>query len=365
MQEIKLNVNQSKGYEGVVLPKVTTNEEGKKLVSARELHESLNVKERFSKWFERMVSYGFTLHDFTPYQMVHPQNKQTIEDYALTLDMAKHIAMIQRSEIGMKIRNYFDNFDKVELIERDGVVLVSSRVIAKDFNKQHKHVLDTIGNLIRELGYAENSANLFIETMYQHEQNKQWYKEYLLTRDGFSLLVMGFTGKEALQWKLKYIEAFNKMEQHIKELHQPIKQKERLLLQLFSDDKIEVANAHKQLLELETKPLIKKIELQEPMVDSFKTYLDTEGTTTVTEACKRFGLKRATVFEHLRNNGLVYKNKVEATVKGIEKGYFKQVVKNGYPTMVVLPKGVEYIKTLKDTPLIENGIKKLKGYENC
>ena len=42
------------------------------------------------------------------------------------------------------------------------------------------------------------------------------YTEYLLTRDGFSLLVMGFTGSRALEWKLKYIEAFNKMEQAIK-----------------------------------------------------------------------------------------------------------------------------------------------------
>ena len=72
------------------------------------------------------------------------------------------------------------------------------------------------------MGVAEKSADLFIESKYQHPQNKQWYKEYLLTRDGFSLLVMGFTGKEALQWKLQYIEAFNKMEEQIKQAsHNP------------------------------------------------------------------------------------------------------------------------------------------------
>lgn len=54
---------------------------------------------------------------------------------------------------------------------------------------------------------AEKSAGLFIETKYQHHQNKQWYKEYLLTIDGFTLVAMGFTGAKALQWKLKYIEA--------------------------------------------------------------------------------------------------------------------------------------------------------------
>ena len=275
MKDIKLAVNKSKGYEDVVLPQVTTNEEGKKLVSGRELHEALNLGRDFTTWIKKMISYGFQENiDFTTIWS-NPQlgvadfngNVNSMKakgyyiDYILTLDMAKHISMIQRSEIGMKIRNYFIECEK--------------------------------------------------------------------------------------------------------ELHQPINQKERLLLQLFSDDKIEVANAHKQLLELETKPLKNEIKELKPMADSFKIYLDTEGTTTVTEACKRFGLKRATVFEHLRNNGLVYKNKVEATVKGIEKGYFKHVVKNGYPTMVVLPKGVEYIKTLKDEPLIESGIKKLKCWGEC
>lgn len=65
-------------------------------------------------------------------------------------------------------------------------------------------------------GVAEKSADLFLKSQYQHPQNKQWYSEYSMTRDGFSLLVMGFTGKSALEWKLKYIDAFNKMEEQIK-----------------------------------------------------------------------------------------------------------------------------------------------------
>ena len=57
-----------------------TNQNGELLVSARELYEGLGGKERFSKWFERMVSYGFEDGiDYTPYQMVHPKNK--FEDY--------------------------------------------------------------------------------------------------------------------------------------------------------------------------------------------------------------------------------------------------------------------------------------------
>lgn len=116
----------------------------------------------------------------------------------------------------------YESASLINIKNKDGVAVVSSRVVAYDFDKQHKHVLESIDKLIKDMGGVEKSADLFIESKYQHPQNKQWYKEYLLTRDGFSLLVMGFTGKEALQWKLKYIEAFNKMEEAIKQAsHNP------------------------------------------------------------------------------------------------------------------------------------------------
>ena len=111
----------------------------------------------------------------------------------------------------------YESASLINIENKDGVAVVSSRVIAYDFDKQHKHVLESIDNLIKAMGGAEKLADLYIESKYQHPQNKQWYKEYLLTRDGFSLLVMGFTGKEALHLKLQYIEAFNNMEMQIKQ----------------------------------------------------------------------------------------------------------------------------------------------------
>lgn len=104
----------------------------------------------------------------------------------------------------------------INIENKDGQLVVSSREVAGNFEKQHKDVLEAISKLSE--GVAEKSADLFIPTEYQHEQNKQWYKEYLLTRDGFSLLVMGFTGVKALEWKLKYIEAFNAMEKQLADL---------------------------------------------------------------------------------------------------------------------------------------------------
>ena len=87
--------------------------DGVKLVSARELHEGLKIKTQYTKWFERMCEYGFIENqDFTLVSQKcltnNPKNPYTeITDHAITIDMAKHIAMIQRTELGKKYRQYF------------------------------------------------------------------------------------------------------------------------------------------------------------------------------------------------------------------------------------------------------------------
>lgn len=96
------------------------------------------------------------------------------------------------------------------LSTQNGEPVASSRQIAENFGKEHKHVLDVVKNLV-----AENSAakSMFYETTFEN-RGKQ-YPMYLMTRDGFTLLAMGFTGKAALEWKLKYIAAFNAMEKEL------------------------------------------------------------------------------------------------------------------------------------------------------
>lgn len=96
------------------------------------------------------------------------------------------------------------------LSTQNGEPVASSRQIAESFGKEHKHVLDSIKNLV-----AENSAakSMFYETTFEN-CGKQ-YPMYLMNRDGFTLLAMGFTGKAALEWKLKYIQAFNAMEKQL------------------------------------------------------------------------------------------------------------------------------------------------------
>lgn len=92
-------------------------------------------------------------------------------------------------------------------------IVTTSLLVAEKFEKEHKNVLRDIENLV-----AQNSAAklLFIESAYEN-RGKQ-YPMYIMNRDGFSLLVMGFTGKKALDFKLEYINAFNQMEKTIKGL---------------------------------------------------------------------------------------------------------------------------------------------------
>ena len=94
----------------------------------------------------------------------------------------------------------------------NGKVVVTSKQVADAFGKIHRHILRDIRDLISESGeFGESNFGL---SSYKSLQNKE-LPCYEMTRDGFSLLAMGFTGKKATEWKIKYINAFNKMEAEI------------------------------------------------------------------------------------------------------------------------------------------------------
>lgn len=105
--------------------------------------------------------------------------------------------------------------DLVKMRGKDAVC--DSLDVAEHFGKRHDKLLYEIERRYAGLigkGCAQNGGHpLFMKSTYVHEQNGQKYPKYFMNRDGFSLLVMGFTGQAALEWKLKYIEAFNHMEQ--------------------------------------------------------------------------------------------------------------------------------------------------------
>jgi Rha family phage regulatory protein len=101
------------------------------------------------------------------------------------------------------------------VIMHDQRAVTSSLRVAEVFGKQHKDVLETVKNLV-----AENSAAKFFAEGTYKSRGKE-YPLYFMNRDGFSLLAMGFTGKEALKFKIQYIQAFDSMEATLKRL--PVK----------------------------------------------------------------------------------------------------------------------------------------------
>lgn len=90
-------------------------------------------------------------------------------------------------------------------------VVTDSRSVAEHFGKRHNDVTEVIHKL---LATEKSVTKMFHESKFEYRG--QEFPMYLMNRDGFSLLVMGFTGKAALEWKLKYIEVFNAMEKAIK-----------------------------------------------------------------------------------------------------------------------------------------------------
>lgn len=89
----------------------------------------------------------------------------------------------------------------------NGQLVTDSRTVAERFEKEHGKVLRAIDNLVSQ---NRLTKNMFLEQT--HEYRGREFRYYLMNRDGFSLLVMGFTGQKALEWKLKFLAAFNEMD---------------------------------------------------------------------------------------------------------------------------------------------------------
>lgn len=105
------------------------------------------------------------------------------------------------------------------ITERDGVPVTTSRAVAEQFGKTHAHLLRDIEKLKQDLeqtdeGKAFSQSNFGLSTGLDSRGKEQ--PVYLLTRDGFTLLAMGFTGAKAMQFKVAYINAFNRMEQMLR-----------------------------------------------------------------------------------------------------------------------------------------------------
>jgi phage anti-repressor protein len=119
----------------------------KQTVSARALYEFFELAERFSAWWQRMISYGLTENiDFTGVKFFTSVNngaKQDIGDYLLTIDAAKHIAMVQRNDKGKTARTYFINIEK----------LYHQQIVSKNQKSEKKEtpLLENLKTIVTQL----------------------------------------------------------------------------------------------------------------------------------------------------------------------------------------------------------------------
>ena len=239
----------------------------------------------------------------------------------------------------------------------DGKLVVSSRQVAKDFGKEHNDTKKRIRELIRDMG--EISHNYFILSKYKDSLNRS-QEEYLLTRDGFSLLIMGFTGTKALEWKLKYIEAFNVMERKLKEISKPDS--------YMIDDPIERAKRWIEEREQYNK-VAAELEEQNSFVNKIS---ESNGSMLVREVAKLASKGSITIGEKalwnkLREWGYISRKSTEPMQSAINAGWFevieRVVERSGksliYKTTKVTNKGqIHIIKKLSKES--ENKLKKIQ-----
>lgn len=129
----------------------------------------------------------------------------------------------------------------IKLLTENGKVYATSKSIAEDFGKEHDDVLGSIRDLIKNL-ITENIGvkDYFVESDYINSRNRK-YPMYKLTKDGFTLLAMGFTGAKALKFKIDYINKFNEMEAQLQEIDNVMNTKGELSEDEYAEVKFSTA----------------------------------------------------------------------------------------------------------------------------
>ena len=179
--------------------KVTVNDNHEPIVSGRQLHEALGVKTRYNDWFNRMTEYGFIENQdylaITQKRVTAQGNSTNQVDHIIKLDMAKEIAMIQRTDKGKEVRQYFiqveKDFNSPEKIMARALLMADKKVhkleaqieadrpkvlFADAVSASHTSILvGELAKLISQNGYKIGANRLF-----------SWMREngYLIKRKG-------------------------------------------------------------------------------------------------------------------------------------------------------------------------------------
>lgn len=196
--------------------------------------------------------------------------------------------------------------------EVNGQVTTTSLQVAEYFNKDHDKVLRAIRNL--DLTDPFNAANFGVVDY--TDAKGETRPMYTMTKDGFTLLAMGFTGKKATQFKISYISAFNVMEAKIKEQLQT-----KLTVPTYAETLRLYADAleAKEQLQANYEKALPKIAFHDQVHDSVNSI-------TVGQFAKVLGTGQNRLFEWFKNNGYLITSQ-RPYQEYIDRGYFKVVEK--------------------------------------
>lgn len=203
----------------------------------------------------------------------------------------------------------------IVLSMQSGEPVASSRQIAENFQKNHNHVLRDIDSLKKDVS---NFGQMFFETTAPDSYGRE-QRAYLMNRDGFTLLAMGFTGKAALEWKLKYIAAFNEMEKKLTE--QPQLTRSQLLATALIAAHEELEQKDKQIETMKPKVLF-----ADAVSASKKSILVGELTKLLSQNGISIGQNR--LFDWMRKNSYLIKDPKRSdynlpTQRSMEMGLFE------------------------------------------
>ena len=225
---------------------------------------------------------------------------------------------------------------EVNLVSKDGSIFANSLDVARVFEKEHGKVIRSIEDM-SERGRANFGLTSYIDTFNRTQ------KMYEMNRDGFTFLVMGFTGEKADNFKLDFIDGFNQLEN---ELRQQFK-----IPQTFSEALL-LASKQAEQIEYQNKLLLE----QKPKVDFFEAVTGSKDTIDMGSVAKVLNKKigRNKLFDFLRENGVLMTNNIPKQAF-IDRGYFR-VIETKYTKpdgsthiglkTLVYQKGVNYINKL-------------------
>lgn len=195
------------------------------------------------------------------------------------------------------------NLVEVKIENLNGELYVSSRDIAEGLGKRHDNIMRDLDKIVES--DSSNLSSEIIASTYINSRGKE-YREYLLSKDGFTLYMFNIQGYN--DFKMAYINRFNEMEKELQNQTPQLSEKDMLRLKLFSKDSMEVVAAHNRLLELETAPLLETIEEQQPVVDYAENVLTSNETLNTTQIAQDYGMSAVKFNKVLHELCIQYKS---------------------------------------------------------